>query len=545
MKYSLGIDFGTGSGRVLVVNIDTGHIASMSVVKYKNGTIANQLYHQPIPSTFALQNASDYMDVLKFGIPDALQKAGINSDQIVGLGVDFTSSTVVVTDENFDPLSEQDKFKHHPHAYVKLWKHHGAAKEADHIYSVAKQHDEKWLANYGLNVSSEWMIPKVMELVNDAPDILNETAYIMEAGDWIVSKLVNENVRSNCGRGFKTFWNEEDGFYDDFYEKIDPQLPTVIKEKLEGRLVKIGEKAGNLSQEMSKLIGLPAGLPISTAIIDAHSALLGVGSEKQNEFTMVMGTSTCHLMLHQEQKEVKGISGSVKDAIIPGLYAYEAGQSAVGDLFEHAVNLVPAKYEEEAAQRGVSVHQLLEEKAAHKRVGESGLVALDWHNGNRSLLSNSHLRGMIIGKTLYTKIEDIYRAYMEATAFGTKMIMNSYEDSGLEVDTVFACGGLPQKNALLMQIYADILNKPVHVSATDYASGIGAAILGAVAGQAHPTIEKAVDQMKQPFLKTVEPIKENVETYKELFSIYKEIHDHYGIHQQQTMMKLHDLAHRE
>lgn len=542
MKYSIGIDYGTGSGRVLIVNVNTGKIIGMSVVKYNSGTIEKTLLDKPIPHSFALQDAADYIDVLKIGIPEAIKNAGITGSDIIGLGIDFTSSTMVVTDDSFTPLNWKEEFKRNPHAYVKLWKHHGANKEANQILETARNNKSRWLGNYGYNVSSEWMIPKILELLNKAPEIIKETTYIMEAGDWVVSRLINENVRSNCARGFKSFWNEEEGFFSDFYERLNKELPTIIKEKFEGRLVKIGEKAGELSSEMSATLGLPKGLPIAPAIIDAHSALLGVGSKRKNQLTMVMGTSTCHLMLHEEQKQIPGISGSVKDAIIPGLFAYEAGQSAVGDLFEYAVNQAPEKYVQEALTKDISIHALLEKKAAQKNVGESGLLALDWHNGNRSVLSDSDLSGVLIGQTLHTKIEDIYKAYMEATAFGTKMIMKSYNEWGMQVDEIFACGGLPQKNSLLMQIYADVLNMPIHVSASDYAPAVGAAILGSVAGKAHKKVEDAVESMKQPFLETFYPIKNNVDTYKTLFAIYEQMHDYFGFKKVSVMKELRGLS---
>lgn len=267
MKYSIGIDFGTGSGRVLIVNIKTGEIAGMSVVSYNSGTIEGYLADKTIPNSFSLQDAEDYLDVLKKGIPDAIEKSGVRKEQIVGLGVDFTSSTVVVTDDQFNPLSNHTKFKDNPHAYVKLWKHHGASAEAEQMFNIARDNGNRWLGNYGYNVSSEWMIPKVMELINDAPNVLKEATYIMEAGDWIVSKLINENVRSNCARGFKTFWNENDGFFYDYYEKVDNRLPTIIHDKLEGKLVKIGERAGFLSDEMSEMLGLPANLSDRKSVV--------------------------------------------------------------------------------------------------------------------------------------------------------------------------------------------------------------------------------------------------------------------------------------
>lgn len=538
MNYSIGIDFGTASGRVLVVNIHTGEVVGMSVYPYRHGVIENKLGTQKIPADYSLQNSIDYLDVLKKGVPDAIYNAKVDPQEIVGIGIGFTSSTMIVTDQDFTPLSWKDKHKNNPHAYVKLWKHHGAKEEIEQILNAAHSDLARYLGTYGFNVSSEWMIPKILELKNKAPDILKETTYIMEAGDWIVSLLVGKNVRSNCARGFKSFWNEENGFEFDFFEKIDDDLSKIIKEKLDGKLVKIGQRAGTLTEEMSQLLGLPTNTPVAAAIIDAHAALLGIGAVKPNQFTMVMGTSTCHLMLHDKQSKIQGISGSVKDAIIPGLYAYEAGQSAVGDLFESVSKQVPKEYASEAEQRQISVFDLLEMKASQKGIGETGLVALDWHNGNRSPLSNSDLSGMIIGLTLQTKIEDIYRAYIEATAFGTKMIMNSYEDAHLAVHEVFACGGIPKKNALLLQIYADILNKPIHVSDSDYAPAIGAAILGAVAAGEYERVGDAVAKMKQPLLKTIKPNPINVVQYDQLFHIYEELHHYFGIQNEKLMKKL-------
>ncbi|WP_172370108.1 ribulokinase [Sporosarcina jiandibaonis] len=544
MKYSIGIDFGTSSGRVLIIDIKTGSIKGMSVLQYPNGTIEKTLNNTPLPPNFALQDSKDYMDVIEKGIPEAIKSAGIRPNDIIGLGVDFTSSTMIVTDEDLIPLSWREEHKENPHAYVKLWKHHGAIEEANAMSNLAKTVNENWISHYGYEVTSEWLIPKVLELKNNAPDLLNKAAYIIEAGDWIVSRLVNENVRSNCARGFKSFWNEADGFSHDFFKEIDGDLPTIIDEKLEGKLVKIGETAGYLTEKWSKMLGLPIGLPIATAIIDAHSALLGVGSIQKNQFTMVMGTSTCHLMLNEVQKKIRGISGSVKDAIIPDLFAYEAGQSAVGDLFEYIVEQAPVKYFEEAEANDLSIFDLLEQKAAKTLAGSSGLVALDWHNGNRSPLSNNELSGVLIGQTLHTKFEDIYRAHLEATAYGTMMILEAYEQFGMTVDEVFACGGLPQKNALLMQIYADILNRPIHISASDYASGIGAAILGSVAGGGHNTIEEAVEDMKQPLLDVVKPIPKNVATYKKLFEVYKTLHNYFGIEKSEKMKELKKIATR-
>ncbi|MGO1301478.1 MAG: ribulokinase, partial [Staphylococcus equorum] len=490
MAYSIGIDFGTGSGRAFLINTENGEIVEQFIKTYTHGTIEGELDGQKLPQSYALQNANDYMEVIEEGIPAILAKTQIAPNEIVG--IDFTSSTVVFVDGNMEPIHNKEGFKDNPHAYVKLWKHHGAQDEADVLFKTALEEKNRWLGFYGFNVSSEWMIPKIMEVNNKAPEVIAESAYIMEAGDWIVNRLTDQNVRSNCGLGFKSFWEADTGFHYDLFDKVDNDLSTIVREKVEAPVVNIGETVGKVSQTMADKLGLSPETQVSPFIIDAHASLLGIGSERDKEMTMVMGTSTCHLMLNKEQHKVPGISGSVKGAIIPELYAYEAGQTAVGDLFEYVAKQTPYDDVKEAKLRDISIFELLNEKAAKLYPGESGLIALDWHNGNRSVLSDSNLKGCLFGMGLHTKHEEIYRAYMEATAFGTKMIMQQYEGWHMEVDHVFACGGIPKKNTLLMDIYANVLNKRVTVIDSEYAPAIGAAILGAICGGAHTDFSEAV-----------------------------------------------------
>ncbi|MEB7690513.1 ribulokinase [Staphylococcus equorum] len=521
MAYSIGIDFGTGSGRAFLINTENGEIVEQFIKTYTHGTIEGELDGQKLPQSYALQNANDYMEVIEEGIPAILAKTQIAPNEIVGIGIDFTSSTVVFVDENMEPTHNKEGFKDNPHAYVKLWKHHGGQDEADVLFKTALEEKNRWLGHYGFNVSSEWMIPKIMEVNNKAPEVIAESAYIMEAGDWIVNRLTDQNVRSNCGLGFKSFWEADTGFHYDLFDKVDNDLSNIVREKVEASVVNIGETVGKVSQTMADKLGLSPETQVSPFIIDAHASLLGIGSERDKEMTMVMGTSTCHLMLNKEQHKVPGISGSVKGAIIPELYAYEAGQTAVGDLFEYVAKQTPYDDVKEAKLRDISIFELLNEKAAKLYPGESGLIALDWHNGNRSVLSDSNLKGCLFGMGLHTKHEEIYRAYMEATAFGTKMIMQQYEGWHMEVDHVFACGGIPKKNTLLMDIYANVLNKRVTVIDSEYAPAIGAAILGAICGG-------AVKAMKEPVLYTVDPQPDKVEIYKKLFNAYQSLHDLHG-----------------
>ncbi|MBU6133548.1 ribulokinase [Staphylococcus xylosus] len=528
MTYSIGIDFGTGSGRAFLINTENGEIEEQYIRNYTHGTIEGELGGEKLPQNFGLQNANDYMEIIETGIPTIIEKANISVSEIVGIGIDFTSSTVIFVDEQMEPIHNKSGFQDNPHAYVKLWKHHGAQDEADLLFKTALEGKNRWLGYYGFNVSSEWMIPKIMEVNNKAPEVMAVTANIMEAGDWIVNRLTGQNVRSNCGLGFKSFWEAETGFHYDLFDKVDSDLSDIVRTKVDAPVVSIGDSVGTLCKEMAEKLGLSPDTQVSPFIIDAHASLLGIGSEKDKEMTMVMGTSTCHLMLNKEQHKVPGISGSVKGAIIPDLYAYEAGQTAVGDLFEYVAKQAPYDYVKAAESRGISIFDLLNEKAAQLYPGESGLIALDWHNGNRSVLSDSNLKGSLFGMTLQTRHEEIYRAYLEATAFGAKMIMQQYQGWQMEVDHVFACGGIPKKNGLLMEIYANILNKKITVIDSEYAPAIGAAILGAICGGAHSDFNSAIEAMKEPVLYQVEPDPQQARTYKKLFSAYKELHDLHG-----------------
>ncbi|MCD8833554.1 ribulokinase [Staphylococcus arlettae] len=542
MSYSIGIDFGTGSGRVFLINTASGAIVSHFVKQYTHGTIEKSLNGVKLPRDFALQNANDYLEVIKEGIPAMLAEVDISPKEIVGIGIDFTSSTVMFVDEALEPVHNLTQFQNNPHAYVKLWKHHGAQAEADQLFTTALAEKNRWLGYYGFNVSSEWMIPKILEVNNKAPEVMAATSYIMEAGDWIVNKLTGRNIRSNCGLGFKSFWEEEEGFHYDLFDKVDGELSEIVRTKVDAPIVKIGETAGRLSADMAEQLGLDPETQVSPFIIDAHASLLGIGSQQDKEMTMVMGTSTCHLMLNKTQHKVPGISGSVKGAIIPGIYAYEAGQSAVGDLFEYVAKQAPAAYVEEATQLGISIFEVLNQKAEQLYPGESGLIALDWHNGNRSVLSDSQLTGCLFGMTLKTTHAEIYRAYMEATAFGTKMIMQQYEGWQMTVDRVFACGGIPKKNPLLMDIYANVLNKKITVIDSEYAPAIGAAILGAISGNAHATFDSAIQAMKEPVLYEVEPDPTKVERYQTLFEAYNELHDIHGYKKARIMREVSQLA---
>lgn len=528
MSYSIGIDYGTASGRVILVNTSDGKIVSSYEETYQHGTIAEELGGETLPHNYFLQYAGDYHHVLENGVKHVLEESQINKDEVVGIGVDFTSCTVVFLDENFRPLHMNEDLSHHPHAYVKLWKHHGAQDEATQMVEANEKANQNWLDYYGHSVNSEWMIPKILEVKHKAPELLERAHYIMEAGDYMTSLLVNQNIRSNCGIGFKGFYDEVNGFNYDFFETVDPELPQIVKDKCEAPVIQIGDSAGSLSEYYQNLWGLSSNVQISPYMIDAHSGVLGAGAIEKGEFTPVIGTSTCHLMLDPKQEPIPSITGSVKDAIIPGLYAYEAGQAAVGDLFSYSERMAPQHIVEEAAKQDKSVLEYLETLASQIPVEDQHVVVLDWHNGNRSILSDSHLTGSVFGLTLQTPFEMVHRAYLESTAFGTKMIMKQFEDNDIPVHTVYASGGIPKKSQLLVDIYANVLNKKVVVLESSNATALGAAMLGANVGGAYDTLRETVQHMKQPVYYEKQPDPEKVKHYEKLFDKYQKLHDLLG-----------------
>jgi L-ribulokinase len=535
-QFVIGIDFGTESGRAVLVDVRSGKEVAHHVTPYRHGVISERLPESDVllkPDAY-LQHPDDYLEVLETSVPSVLQQAGIKPESVVGLGIDFTSSTMVPVDRQLVPLCRKPEWNRHPHAWVKLWKHHGPKAEAEKIDRIAKERGEPWLSRYGGKVSSEWMIPKCLEILGEAPEVYHAADLFLEAADWVVALMTGEVKRNLCAAGFKSFWSKSDGYpSEDFFAALDPRFADITRTKLRGEICPVGERAGWLTPAMAERMGLRPGLPVAVGIVDAHASVLGAGAVDPGEMLLVMGTSTCHMLISDEEYEVEGISGVVEDGILPGMYAYEAGQPAVGDLFAWFIKQgVPEYVQREAQSEGMTVFQWLEQRAAQLRPGESGLLALDWFNGNRSILDNAHLSGLIIGYTLGTRPEEIFRALMEATAFGTRMIIDAYRASGLGVNQLVACGGLPQSNQLLMQIYADVTGMEIAVVSSKHTSAVGAAILGSVAaGSAeggYDSIPEAVRRLACPRVKKFQPIPEQEKVYQRLFREYKILHDYFG-----------------
>lgn len=545
-KYTIGIDFGTQSGRAVLVDVATGCEVATAVKVYPHGVMDEYLPDgkTKLPDDWALEHPQDYLDVLAETIPAVLKEAGIDASDVIGLGIDFTACTMLPVDKNGIPLCFHEEYKSNPHAYVKLWKHHAAQDEANKLNKIAYERGEEFLKLYGGKISSEWLIPKIWQILDEAPDIYEKADRFMEAADWVIMQLTGEEKRNSCTAGYKAIWHKHKGYPSkEFFKALDPRLENVVEEKLSTNIYPIGSKAGEITEAASKLTGLKVGTAVAVANVDAHVAVPAVGITEEGKMLMIMGTSTCHILLGTEEKMVPGMCGVVEDGVIPGYLGYEAGQSCVGDHFEWFVeNCVPAHYMKEAEERGISIHTLLTEKAEKLKVGESGLIALDWWNGNRSVLVDVDLTGMILGCTLLTKPEEIYRALIEATAYGTRMIIETFRENGVPIKELYAAGGIAEKNKLMMQIYSDVTNMEIRISASPQTPALGSAMFGALAAGkergGYDSIVEAAKHMSKVKEEYFKPIPENVEVYNKLYAEYKTLHDYFGRGANDVMKRL-------
>ena len=547
-KYVIGLDYGTLSVRALLVNVESKKEEAVSVYEYPHGVMDSHLPSgKVLPANYALQHPDDYWHGLVKTIKDVVSKKHVLPEEVIGIGVDFTSSTVVVTDENGQPLCNKEAFNDEPHAYVKLWKHHGAEEEALKIDEVIKERNESWISLYGDKTSSEWMIPKIVETYNKAREVYDASSYFLEALDWITWKLTGTQVRSACGAGYKAFYRHDTGYPSkEFFKAIDPGLENLVEDKLNAPIKSIGEVAGYLTLDNASLLDLKEGTPVGVGIIDAHSSMVGTGVSKPNVMMIIMGTSSCHMMLSKKEAGIPGVCGLVKDGILPGYFGYEAGQCCVGDHFAWFVkNCVPDSYYLEAKHNNMTIYQYLDKLLENYKAGKSGLLALDWWNGVRSPLQDFNLNGLLIGMNLLTKPEEIYMALIEATAYGTRMIIESYENAGVKVDSLVLGGGIPTKNKMIVQVYADICNKEIRVSESPQASAMGAVMLGLAAADknisGYDNIEAIVDDFGSIEDKVYLPNKDNVKVYNALYAEYKELMNYFGKGQNNVMKRLNKL----
>jgi L-ribulokinase len=543
----VGVDFGTLSGRAVVVRVEDGTELGSAVYDYANAVIERELpaTGKPLPPQWALQDPDDWLEVLRRAVPAAVQAAGIAPDQVIGIATDFTASTPLPVLADGTPLCRVPDLADRPHAYPKLWKHHAAQAQADRINAVATERGEPWLARYGGRISSEWEFAKALQILEEDAEIYERMDRWVEGADWIVWQLCGEETRNTCTAGYKAIF--QDGAFpsEDYLRALDERFADFVADKIGGPLADLGARAGGLTAQAAAWTSLPEGIAVAVGNVDAHVTAPAARAVEPGQMLMIMGTSTCHVMNGDELAEVPGMCGVVDGGIVPGLWGYEAGQTGVGDIFAWLVDhAVPPRYHEEARERGLDVHGYLSELAGEQEVGQHGLIALDWNNGNRSVLVDHDLSGLILGLTLSTRAEDLYRALIEATAFGTRKIIETFEASGLPVRELFVAGGL-LRNPVIMQIYADVTGHPLHLIDSDQGPALGSAMHAAVAAGAYPDIHAASAAMGKVRRDVYAPDEARAGAYDALYEHYSRLHDHFGRGGDDVMHALRHIRPRE
>ena len=539
-RFVVGVDYGTLSGRAVVVRVSDGAEFGTATHDYPHAVMDTVLTMTgtPLPPDWALQVPADYVEVLKTAVPAAIAAAGIDPAHVIGVGTDFTASTPLPVLADGTPLNELPEFAARPHAYVKLWRHHAAQSQADRINELASERGEKWLPRYGGLISSEWEFAKGLQVLEEDPELYARMDHWVEAADWIVWQLTGIYVRNACTAGYKGML--QDGEYPsrDFLAGLNPAFAGFAEDKVAHEIGQLGASAGALSAEAAAWTGLPEGISVAVGNVDAHVTAPAARAVQPGQMLAIMGTSTCHVMNSDRLTEVPGMCGVVDGGIVSGLYGYEAGQSGVGDIFAWYVkNQVPGSYYEAAAAAGLSIHEHLTNLAEDQAVGGHGLVALDWHSGNRSVLVDHELSGVVVGTTLTTRPEEIYRALLESTAFGTRKIIETFNASGVPVTEFIVAGGLV-KNGFLMQTYSDVLRMPVSTIASEQGPALGSAIHAAVAAGAYPDVLAAGTAMGKVNRAVYTPNADAADAYDRLFAEYSILHDYFGRGENDVMHRL-------
>ena len=528
-KYSIGIDFGTLSARALIADVESGEILPAVYSFEYPHAVMTELGGKELPKNYALQHPRDYIDALDCLIPRLIKDNGVAPEQIVGIGIDFTACTFLPLGKDGAPLCFDPAFENDPHAYAKLWKHTGADKYAPRIEEIAADFGDMLKITGGI-LSSEFMYPKLYETYVESPEVYKNTTKFINAGDFIASTLTGRHVRSLAYATIKEHYNNSNGTGfppREFFERIDPGFADVL-DKLGREIDRVGDSAGSITPEWASRLGLSVGTQIAVPVIDAHGAFGAAGIE-DGRVVAALGTSAVIAALSSEKKYVPGIHSHGYGATAPGLMTFEAGIRAMGDLYAWFVgNCVPAEYERRAKEAGLSIHAYLRSLAEKKQIGESGLIALDWWSGNRSVIPNDKLSGMIVGLTLSTRPEDIYRAIIESTVFELRRVCENYSAHGVKINSFIATGGIANKDPMLMQILSDVLGMEVGCLGSSEATALGSAVWGAVAAGCYPTLEEASAKMKLPITKTYYPDPARVAAYEKLYSRYVELYDYFA-----------------
>jgi L-ribulokinase len=519
--YALGVDFGTESGRALLLDLRSGEEVAVSEVAYAHGVIDRELPQsgEQLPPDWALQHSDDWLAVLESAIPAVLEQVPPAREAVVGLGVDFTSCTVLPVSADGLPLFTQERWCSRRHAWPKLWKHHAAQPIADRLNEVAAARGEVFLERYGGRISSEWYFPKLIELWLEDREVYNACYDFIEATDWIVWFLTGNERRQSCTAGYKAMWSREEGLPSaDYFQAAYPGFDRPAA-KLGTEFAPLGTSAGPLRPALAARFGLPESVAVAVGNVDSFVSVPGAGVQSPGTFVMVVGTSICDLVIDPGEVRLPGITGVVRDGILPGLYGYEAGQAAVGDML--------AWFVETLAPPGAE-HAAFEHAAATIGPGASGLVALDWWNGNRTILADADLTGVLFGLTLQTTREQIYRALLESIAFGNRRIIENFQEHGLKLNEIVACGGIAEKSPLMMQLLADTSGLRVSVPDSTQIPARGSALFGAVAAGHFPDIDSAIAATRPRIARSYTPDAHAQAVYDQVYAVYRSLYELLG-----------------
>ncbi|HPC97135.1 MAG TPA: ribulokinase [Sedimentisphaerales bacterium] len=541
MAYAIGLDYGTNSVRCLIVDTSDGRELGTCVYEYETGEAGILL--DAADHNLARQNPADYLKGAEVAVAGAIAEARkadskFDPKSIIAIGVDTTGSTPLPVDKNGTPLAMLDAFKDNPNAHAWLWKDHTGYAEAAEITELARKEHPEYLAKCGGTYSSEWFFSKILHCLRVAPKVFDAAYTWVEHADWLPAVLTGTDApgkirRCRCAAGHKAMFSDEWGGYPDeaFLAKLDPKLGK-LRRTLGDKTYAVDRIAGKLTDAWASKLGLKAGIPVAMGAFDAHLGAVGSGI-KAGVLVKIIGTSTCDMVVAPsgaKLPDIPGICGIVDGSILPGFYGLEAGQSAVGDIFNWFVNYI------QPGGKQAGSHQALTEKATRLKPGQSGLLALDWNNGNRTILVDQRLTGLLVGQTLHTRPEEIYRALVEATAFGALTIINRFEEYGVEISEVVNCGGISEKNAMLMQIYADVTGREMKISRSAQTCALGSAIAAAVVGGAFGGFAEAQAAMCGIKSTTFKPIPENHAVYRRLYGLYRQLHDGFGLQGQPLAM---------
>jgi L-ribulokinase len=524
--YAIGVDFGTESARALVLDLESGEEVAVGEARYASGVIDRELPEtgERLPRDWALQDPDDWVAALQSSVTAAL--AGVDAERVAGLGVDFTSCTVLPVTADGTPLCRLPSFRARRHAWPKLWKHHAAQPVADRLNDVAHERGEAFLERYGARISSEWYFPKLIELWLEDREVYDTSHGFIEATDWIVWHMTGNERRNACTAGYKAMWSEREGLPPlEYFTAAYPGFDEPAA-KLGTKFWPLGTAAGTLRPEVAARLGLPERVAVAVGNVDSFASTPGAGVDDAVTFVMVVGTSICDLVVHPQEIRMPGITGVVEGGILPGLFGYEAGQAAVGDMLAWFAGQLGGSYE------------ALEREAARLAPGGTGLVALDWWNGNRTILADADLTGVIAGLTLHTTRDEIYRALLESIAFGNRRIIDNFEEHGLPLREIVACGGIAERSPLLMQIIADTSGRAVNVPASSQIPARGAALFGAVAAGAFTDIGAAIAATRPGTARTYEPDPAAGAIYDAVYAVYRELYETLGRSQADLLHRL-------